>query len=145
MGKEIIAVLVMLNNYFHDLAVAVLFCSVLVSWLVWRGLQKEDARADSAFFKNHIWQGLSMFIWGSLAWILVGGVIRAIAYQNYEWLPAAGRSQIPALIIKHVLLVSMVSVGLYLHLKMSRRISQTRINKPDPDHTSNHQFDKGLH
>ncbi|MFC1943493.1 hypothetical protein ACFLWO_02805 [Chloroflexota bacterium] len=143
MSREIIATLIMLNNYFHDLAVALLFCTVFVSWLLWRGLQREGTGSDSAFFKNYVWRGLSMLIWGSLAWVLVGGIIRAIAYHDYEWLPAAGRSQIPALIIKHILLASMVAAGLYLHLKVSRRISQASMKKPDPDHTSNHQFERG--
>ncbi|MFC2011249.1 hypothetical protein ACFLUR_03055 [Chloroflexota bacterium] len=132
MSREIIATLIMLNNYFHDLAVAVLFCAVLVSWLVWRGLQRDGTGTDSAFFKNHVWRGLSVLTWSSLAWIIIGGIIRAITYYDYEWLPAAGRGQIPALIIKHILLASMVAVGVYLYLKVSYRISLARREKPRP-------------
>ncbi len=138
MSSEIIATLIMLNNYFHDLAVAVLFSGVLVSWLIWRGLQKEGTGADAAFFKNRVWRGLSWLIWGSLAWILVGGVIRAVAYLDYEWLPAAGRSQIPALVIKHVLLVSIVGWGLYLYRKISRSISRATVKDPRGNPTSSH-------
>jgi hypothetical protein len=145
MGKEIIAVLIMLNNYFHDLAVAVLFCSVLVSWLLWRGLQRESTGAGSAFFQSRLWPGLLLLIRGSLVWILIGGIIRAIAYQDYEWMPAAGRSQIPALIIKHIFLVSMVAVGLYFHLKLWHSISQARANKPDRAHISNRQSERRPH
>lgn len=133
MGNEIIGVLVMLNNYFHDLAVAVLFCSVLASWFIWRGLSRDDTSPDASFFRHRIWRGLSKFIWGSLAWIAGGGIIRALAYQDYEWLPAAGRSQIPALVIKHILLVSMVAISLYLFLKVKRSISRSGGIKTNPD------------
>ncbi len=112
--SELLGILVMLNNYFHDLAVAFLFASMLLGWLL-------DRRGElsPALLKN-----LNRWSRASLAWVLIGGVIRAVNYRQYEWLEAAGRAQVPALVIKHFLLVGLVVVGLYFHFCLRRRLGR---------------------
>jgi len=109
------AILVMLNNYFHDLAVAFLFASSLMAHLVvryWPGpLSPRLARI------------LMRVAWGSLIWVLLGGVVRVIFYYEYEWLPKAGTAQIPALMAKHVVMVSLTIWGMIGVLRLKRRIS----------------------
>jgi len=109
------AILVMLNNYFHDLAVAFLWASSLMAHLVlryWPGRPSEELAKI-----------LDRIAWGSLAWVLIGGAIRAWFYQEYEWLPAAGRGQVVALAVKHVLLVGLTVWGLVGVVKLRRRIA----------------------
>lgn len=118
MGKEVIGIFVMLNNYFHDLAVAVFFCSVLISWFIGRELEGEGFA-----FGVRLLQRLWLVAKLSLVWILLGGMVRALAYRDYEWMSAAGNGQIPALIIKHLLLASLVVIGLYLQFRLRRRLS----------------------
>ena len=106
------AVLVMLNNYFHDLAVAFLFASTLMAHLVldhWPGTPSRE-----------LTQKLSRVAWASLAWVLVGGVVRAWFYEEYEWLPKAGTAQVPALVVKHILLVTLTVWGLVGVVRLSR-------------------------
>ena len=106
------ALAVMLNNYFHDLAVAFLFASSLMAHLAlrhWPG-------APSPGFV----QSLRRIAWASLAWVMVGGAIRAWFYQEYEWLPKAGTAQVPALVVKHVLLVGLTVWGLVGVVRLSR-------------------------
>jgi hypothetical protein len=110
------AILVMLNNYFHDLAVAFLWASSLLAHVVvdnWPGKPSEKVARI-----------LSRVAWGSLAWVLVGGAIRAYFYQEYEWLPRAGTAQISALAVKHVLLVGLTISGLIGVLRLQRKIQQ---------------------
>jgi hypothetical protein len=44
----------------------------------------------------------------SLAGIVGFGAVRTWAFMEYEWLPAAGRDIVPALIVKHLVLASLL-------------------------------------
>lgn len=106
------AILVMLNNYFHDLSVAFLWASSLLAHVVvrhWPGRPSE-----------RVARLLERVAWGSLAWVILGGAVRAWFYREYEWLPKAGTAQIPALAVKHVLLVGLTAWGLVGVLRLRR-------------------------
>jgi hypothetical protein len=105
------ALAVMLNNYFHDLAVAFLFASSLMAHLTLR--RWPDAPLPLV-------RSLRRVAWASLAWVLVGGVVRAWFYEEYEWLPKAGTAQVPALVVKHILLVTLTVWGLVGVVRLSR-------------------------
>ena len=109
------AIVVMLNNYFHDLAVAFLFASSLMAHLVLRHWPGPPPAALS--------RTLQRVAWGSLTWVMLGGVVRAWYYKEYEWLPKAGTAQIPALMVKHVLLVGLTVWGLIGVVGLNRRLA----------------------
>lgn len=106
------AILVMLNNYFHDLAVAFLWASSLLAHVVVRLWPGRPSRRVARL--------LERVAWGSLAWVILGGAVRAWFYREYEWLPKAGTAQIPALAVKHVLLVGLTVWGLVGVLRLRR-------------------------
>jgi len=107
------ALFVMLNNYFHDLAVAFLFASSLMAHLVVRELQNRPS--------TRLVRALRRVAWGSLAWVMLGGIVRVIFYREYEWLPKAGTAQIPALMVKHVVMVALTLWGLIGVIKLQRK------------------------
>lgn len=111
------AVLVMMNNYFHDLAVAFLFASSWLSWVVLRHWPGTPPPRVITILRRTAW--------GSLAWVLLGGAVRAWFYQEYEWLPKAGTAQIPALALKHVVLGTVTVLGLVGVVKL-QRLGKTR-------------------
>jgi hypothetical protein len=111
------AIAVMLNNYFHDLAVAFLFASSLMAHLVLRHWPGPPSPA--------LVRTLQRVAWGSLAWVMLGGAVRAWFYQEYEWLPRAGTAQIPALGVKHVLLFGITAWGLVGVVKLMRHARET--------------------
>ena len=98
------ALFVMLNNYFHDLAVAFLFASTLLAHVTLRHWPGPPSREFAGLLRR--------IAWGSFAWVMVGGWVRAWFYMEYEWLPKAGTAQIPALFVKHMLLVALTIWGL---------------------------------
>jgi len=106
------ALLVMMNNYFHDLAVAFLFASTLLAHLVLRHWPGVPSRVFTGILRR--------IAWGSLAWVVLGGAVRAWFYRDYEWLPAAERVQVPALMIKHVFLVTLTVWGLVGIVRLAR-------------------------
>jgi len=110
------ALVVMLNNYFHDLAVAFLFASSLMAHLVVREWPGRPSQ--------HLVRTLRRVAWGSLAWVLLGGVVRVIFYKEYEWLPKAGTAQVPALMVKHVVMVGLTVWGLIAVVKLQRKFPE---------------------
>lgn len=111
------ALFVMMNNYFHDLAVAFLFASCLMARVTlrhWPGAPSPG-----------LVQILRRVAWGSLAWVMLGGMIRAWNYREYEWLPKAGTAQLPALVVKHVLLALLTLWGLVGVVRLGRGLSRS--------------------
>lgn len=113
-----VALFVMLNNYFHDLATAVFGVSAFAAYWVLREEGVEVSLRSLA--QKLVWLGR----W-SLVWVLAGGVIRALAYRDYEWAEAAGRAQIPVLGVKHVVLVTLVGVGIFYLRKAKKKLAES--------------------
>jgi hypothetical protein len=120
-GLEMIeAIAVMMNNYFHDLAVAFLFASCVLARVAldhWPG--PPSPRGIEI---------LRRVAWGSLAWVMVGGAVRAWFYMDYEWLPKAGTAQLPALAIKHIVLVSLTIWGLVGVVRLQRLLTKKELH-----------------
>jgi hypothetical protein len=114
------AILVMLNNYFHDLSTAVFAVSAIAAWLVCRSQAMEEA--PSAV--RPLAAGLVKVGVASLLWTLIGGMFRGMTYNEYEWVEAAGRGQVPVLVLKHVILISLVTAGIVFLMRV-RRLLQT--------------------
>ena len=114
------AIVVMLNNYFHDLAVAFLFASSLMAHLVLRHWPGPDPPSAA------LARTLQRIAWGSLAWVVLGGAVRAWYYKEYEWMPRAGTAQIPALGVKHLLLFGITAWGLIGVVRLRRRLHIVR-------------------
>lgn len=51
---------------------------------------------------------------------------RTIFYTEFEWANAAGKNQIPALLVKHVLAFTFVGIGAYIWLKINRRVNDIK-------------------
>ncbi len=109
----------MLNNFFHDFAVALLFASLLVLGLIYRASKKENFKVRIDFARE-LYQMLNRVIVGCWVVIILGGIVRTLAYEQYEWTEAAGRGQVIALILKHLLLVSFVVGGTVLQLRLRK-------------------------
>ena len=120
-----IDLLIILNNFFHDLASAMWFCGTLTLLALLRA-GKQDRRPDVVDFSRQLCRKVSQVTNVSLALVVLGGVVRAINYQEYEWLPALGRDQVVLLVVKHILLTGIVVGGIYLQVRMKRQFIQTR-------------------
>jgi hypothetical protein len=47
-----------------------------------------------------------------------------IYYKEFEWSNMAGRGQVPALIVKHILAFALVAFGAVLWVKVRRRVRE---------------------
>ena len=116
------SIVVIINNYLHDVASAMLLASAFIVWLAGRRIAQ--GASPAAFIAAY--PVLKRIAWGSVAWIVVGGIPRAIFFTRYEWDPAVVRGIVPALVVKHALMTAAIVVGVVmwtrvLHLVRSRR------------------------
>ena len=104
------AIVILLSNYFHDLAVAMLFSAMLCGWLLERRLSEGGLLSGPIAREIHrVSRHVAV---GALVWIVLGGIIRTVTYRQFEWSEAAGRGQVTALVVKHVVLVGITLLGL---------------------------------
>lgn len=120
-----LGVFIMINNYFHDVATALLLASGIAMWVIVKRLGSRTEEAVISYFLN-IYKGVTRLAKFSLVWIIVGGIPRTVFYKEFEWANAAGKSQVPALIVKHILAFAFVCTGAYVWIKLSRRIKELK-------------------
>jgi large-conductance mechanosensitive channel len=137
------AIFIINNNYFHDLATALLVCSAIVIFIVLREAEKQGG--DAMHFFLSIYPKLTKIARYSLVWIIVGGAIRAAFYRQYEWSDAAARNQIAYLFVKHAIIFTTVSIGIYLWIKLSKKVRNLKEqygHNADEEKQSNSMGDK---
>jgi len=109
----------MLNNYFHDLSVGVLFANVMLTLILIRLLEQHEKQSLDLLLK--FVRLSSRITWGALAFILIGGAIRTLTYRNFEWAEAAGKGQVAALVLKHIILVGCTLAGVGFQIRTYRK------------------------
>ena len=126
MDHSTIAIFVMLNNWFHDFAVAMLFCSLILLWLIYRKTQEQPHAIWLPFARN-LAKSLNQVTRACWAMLILGGIIRTLAYENFEWEEAAGSGQVAALALKHILLVSLVIWGTIIQFRLRKFFKECKI------------------
>ncbi len=117
-------VALMMNNYLHDVATALLLASGVALWVMLRRYEQSGGGADAGRYFLAIHRSMTRLARFSLAWIVLGGIPRTIFYTRFEWANAAGHAQIPALLVKHVIAFSLVGAGVSLWLRLRRRVRE---------------------
>ena len=100
-------VLIMLNNFFHDLSVALLIASLAGAILVNRSTVSGIETLRPALLRLY-----HRLLIGSLIGIAAFGAVRAITFKEFEWVNALGHQQVIALVVKHVILVGATLAGI---------------------------------
>ncbi len=112
------SILIMLNNLIHDFSVAVLFSTLLIMTFLYKKFaEKENLKL---FKELYIWLKTTQFA----AWIfiIIGGIVRTLTYEQFEWVEAAGKGQVAALIFKHVILIALVISGLVMQFRLKNKL-----------------------
>lgn len=114
-------ILIILNNFMHDLAAAMWFCGVIVLSIIVKSYGHEERKGIKPYVKKLFFK-IKKITNISLIIVLLGGIVRAVNYHRYEWLPALGRDQVLLLIIKHVLLTGIVITCIFLQIHLTRKV-----------------------
>ena len=121
--SEPAAIILMMNNYLHDVATALLVASGYVLWVLWKCLDPA-AGQDTVRYFIRMYHRITRLALFSFIWILLFGIPRVIHYREFEWSNMAGRGQVPALIVKHVLAFTLVAFGVVLWMKVRKTVRE---------------------
>jgi hypothetical protein len=113
-------ILIILNNYLHDVATAVLVSSAVILYVLGRQARSGGVGERQALARAY--GTLTKFAWGALAWIIIGGIPRTIFFNWAEFIPADVKGIVLDLIIKHVLLVAGVIAGGVMWIRIGKRM-----------------------
>lgn len=126
-----LGVAIMMNNYFHDVATALMLASAVVLHVIVRIQSAMDTPVATLFFIR-TYRRMVTFFRFSLWWIIIGGVPRTIFYTSFEWNHFADRLQVPALMVKHVLMATAVIYGVYAWRRLKKKVAGLEASLP-PD------------
>lgn len=115
----------MMNNYFHDVATAMLLASGSVLWLMLRKYEAHGDNAAGRYFLD-IYLRMTKVARFSLYWILIGGIPRTLTFRSFEWSNAVSHGQIPALILKQAIAFGVVAAGVFVWLGLNSRVKLIR-------------------
>jgi hypothetical protein len=113
-----VGILIILNNYLHDVATGVLLSSAVILYVLGRQARRGGEGERVAFARAY--KTLTRFAIGALVWIILGGIPRTIFFTKYEFIPAQINGIVPDLIMKHVILVAMVIAGGVMWVRLGK-------------------------
>ena len=111
----------MMNNYFHDFATALLVTSGVIIYVLLRQAEKTDSAEVIDYFIRS-YRKLTLLGRVSFMWIILAGTIRLINFRSFEWFDAVGKDQVPSLITKHMIMFFLVGLGIYYWRKLNKKI-----------------------
>ncbi|PKQ19505.1 MAG: hypothetical protein CVT66_09895 [Actinobacteria bacterium HGW-Actinobacteria-6] len=115
------SIAIIINNYFHDVATAVLIASAALVWALDRAAAN-DTGGRAGELLRAAYPRLVLVARVALVWIVLGGIPRTIFFTRFEWDPAVVRGIVPALVIKHVLMIVGVLLGGVMWARIGRRV-----------------------
>lgn len=115
-------VLLIMNNYSHDVATAILLASAVIMWVLERQSQLE--RAAALVWLRGAYRVLTRFVIGALVWIVAGGIPRTVFFAQLEWDPAVTKFLVPALVVKHVMMFAAVAAGSIMWLRVRKVLAE---------------------
>jgi hypothetical protein len=125
----VLGVVIMMNNYFHDMATGLLVGSGFALHAILRIQTSMNTPQATLFFlktNTHMKKLFKFALW----WVVLGGVPRTIFYTSFEWANAADKLQIPALGVKHVMMFAAVVWGIYAWRRMQAKVNVLRESLP---------------
>jgi hypothetical protein len=121
----LLSVLLMANNYCHDIATAMLMATGVTMWVVVRRLEgAKSPEALSLLFS--LYGGISKVVTFSLIWVSAGAVVRILAFPAFEFAEAQAGGRLPGLMTRHIISSAMTIGGACLWISLIRRIKEIR-------------------
>lgn len=115
------AVFIMMSNYFHDVATAMIMASSVAMWIILK-IYEDSSKPDARTFLVHLYQGISKMVIISWVWIVSAGLLRFITFNAYEWPNAVEKHQEYGLMVKYVIALAMMAGGAWLWVIVAKRM-----------------------
>jgi hypothetical protein len=127
-----LGVLIMMNNYFHDVATGLLVASCVSLYFIMKRYDDSGSR-ESAEYLLRLYSTMTRVARFSFWWIIIAGVPRTYFYRDFEWANSVDNLQIPAIIVKHIVVFIFVGTGVYMWQQFSRKVKLVRASLEDGD------------
>ncbi|MBA4374522.1 MAG: hypothetical protein C0402_16855 [Thermodesulfovibrio sp.] len=127
-----LAFFIMLNNYFHDIATALLLASGIAVWM----LRKQDGVTDNLHIGTFIrdsYRSMAKLATVALIWVSLGAIPRILAFTRLEWPSAFEKNQLSGLAAKHILAFIIIVCGTCLWISISRSMKVTARSSETPE------------
>jgi len=111
--------LIMLNNFAHDFGAAGWLVCSLVLAAAWRKGLIGSSEGVTELLKLV----LSVMRISFVA-VMAFGVVRMLAYRQFEWNEAAGEAQVTVLIVKHIFFTIVFLWGAFYYIKTTKALRQ---------------------
>lgn len=126
-----IETLIVLNNYFHDLAISLVLVTAVAMFLLVRYAERAALRMGTP---GPEFKGLALFVvsrlgavfWGSVFYVIAGSVSRVWNMSEFEWADAVRNGQTLALTAKYVMLAFLFACGICLWIMVRGKVSAMR-------------------
>lgn len=116
-----LAVFIMMSNYFHDVATAMIMASSVTMWVILSRYEKNSSPGSAALLV-WLYKGISKVVIFSWVWILSAGALRFLTFRTYEWPNAVEKHQESALMVKYCIALAMMVGGAYLWLLLMKKM-----------------------
>ncbi len=120
-----VGVLVMLNNFFHDFATAIMVVCTFGMFFTVRYISdngdRELKKLASSLFPRIMHTTIVTTVL-----LLMAGIVRSFTYKWFEWVEVLGNSQIIVLGFKHVVMFSFFAYGIYIWVGIYRKVKEMR-------------------
>lgn len=121
------AVFILMNNYFHDVATAMLAaCAIALRAVIGRIGNSRNPAVIASF--TRLAQGIDRVAWFSAAWIILGAVPRVVTFKTFEWANAVKDHHEAGLIVKYAIAFVMAAAGGYSWFRLSRKAREIMKN-----------------
>lgn len=126
--SEPFAVFLLMNNYFHDVATAMLLACGIVMWAILKAGSSVSENGASAYASAML-RSVIRLVRFSVAWIVASGVIRVATIESFEWKNFTDKGLEAGLIAKYVIAVVMMAVGASVLYKQTGRMKNRSSQK----------------
>jgi hypothetical protein len=119
------SVLLMINNYCHDVATALLAASGVTMWVIIRRLENAGSPEVLSLLFS-LYRSISKIVTFSLIWIAAGAVPRILTFTSFEFADALAGNRLPGLMMRHIFSFAMTIAGAYLWISLIKKMKEIR-------------------
>lgn len=113
------AVFILMSNYFHDVATAMLVACSFSLWVILEKYGQQDE--TKRLFFARLYRAIRNVVIFSWIWIVSAGILRIATFRSFEWVNAVEKHHETALLVKYGIAAVMVFVGSYTWIVLRRK------------------------
>jgi len=112
------ATFILMNNYFHDVATAMLLACGIVLWVMMKHLG-DDRDGSLTGYAAALFRGVTAMFRFSVLWIVASGILRISTFRSFEWFNTTQKHFEAGLLVKYAIAVAMMILGSVLWIRLS--------------------------